>query len=407
MRLNSESIETILERFDRRDDADADYVMAHWREAVDVYEHDGSMLDLDNIVRLETVLGDRIGYDAYHRINSTMEDLGEWLEQGLLVREASDGARRTAGSGGVPLNWIRGRLDEWIRTAPIDADARYTWTAGLADQSERDVMRVWAEDELAQVVEDHYWNFPGGRNSCMEFYSRPDFISESYVEWKAGLLSEGDLERTDRADTDPLGDPRAFGATTPNAERKLVDAVHRSAAAEAATLHVGRHKGRGAPPPTTKGRNMPQTMLTVRGNLGANPDYLPEKTMEDGAILPSKLQAVVYENRRVRTADGGWTDDPRGPVKTTVQLFGNAADTVRRIDMRQGDPVIAGGSIAEPAAYASSKDGQPDARNVINAQWLVYDSILYQRRKERAAEAEQRAGSSPSETQPATGEERP
>lgn len=106
MRLNSESIETILERFDRRDDADADYVMAHWREAVDVYEHDGSMLD-------------------------------------------------------------------------------------------------------------HYWNFPGGRNSCMEFYSRPDFISESYVEWKAGLLSEGDLERTDRADTDPLGDPRAFGATTP------------------------------------------------------------------------------------------------------------------------------------------------------------------------------------------------
>lgn len=107
---------------------------------------------------------------------------------------------------------------------------------------------------------------------------------------------------------------------------------------------------------------MPQTMLTVRGNLGANPDYLPEKTMEDGAILPSKLQAVVYENRRVRTADGGWTDDPRGPVKTTVQLFGNAADTVRRIDMRQGDPVIAGGSIAEPAAYASSKDGQPDAQ---------------------------------------------
>lgn len=47
MRLNSESIETILERFDRRDDADADYVMAHWRESVDVYEHDGSMLDLD------------------------------------------------------------------------------------------------------------------------------------------------------------------------------------------------------------------------------------------------------------------------------------------------------------------------------------------------------------------------
>ena len=128
---------------------------------------------------------------------------------------------------------------------------------------------------------------------------------------------------------------------------------------------------------------MPQTMLTVRGNLGANPDYLPEKTMEDGVILPAKLQAVVYENRRVRTADGGWADDPRGPVKTTVQLFGNAADTVRRIDMRQGDPVIAGGNLADSAAFTSSRDGQPDARNVINAQWLVYDSILYQRRKER------------------------
>lgn len=96
-----------------------------------------------------------------------------------------------------------------------DADARYAWTAGLADQSERDIMRVWAEEELAQVVEDHYWNFPGGRDSCMEFYSSPDFISESYVEWKAGLLSEGDLERTDRADKDLLGSPRAFGENAP------------------------------------------------------------------------------------------------------------------------------------------------------------------------------------------------
>ena len=154
---------------------------------------------------------------------------------------------------------------------------------------------------------------------------------------------------------------------------------------------------------------MPQTMLTVRGNLGANPDYLPEKTMEDGAILPSKLQAVVYENRRVRTADGGWTDDPRGPVKTTVQLFGNAADTVRRIDMRQGDPVIAGGSIAAagrlrqpPRATASL-----DARNVINAQWLVLrlhplPAPQGTRRRSGATGLE----SSPSETQPATGEER-
>ena len=97
---------------------------------------------------------------------------------------------------------------------------------------------------------------------------------------------------------------------------------------------------------------MPQTMLTVRGNLGANPDYLPEKTMEDGAILPSKLQAVVYENRRVRTADGGWTDNPRGPVKTTVQLFGNAADTVRRI-----------GSSTTPSSTSAARNAPPKRSN--------------------------------------------
>ena len=33
MRLNSESIETILERFDRRADADADYVM-DWLQCI-------------------------------------------------------------------------------------------------------------------------------------------------------------------------------------------------------------------------------------------------------------------------------------------------------------------------------------------------------------------------------------
>lgn len=210
MRLNSESIETILERFDRRDDADADYVMAHWREAVDVYEHDG------RCSTSTTSSGSKPSSATESATTPTTGSTPLWKTSGNGWSKACSCARRrTAGSGGVPLNWIRGRLDEWIRTAPIDADARYTWTAGLADQSERDVMRVWAEDELAQVVEDHYWNFPGGRNSCMEFYSRPDFISESYVEWKAGLLSEGDLERTDRADTDPLGDPRAFGATTP------------------------------------------------------------------------------------------------------------------------------------------------------------------------------------------------
>ena len=72
---------------------------------------------------------------------------------------------------------------------------------------------------------------------------------------------------------------------------------------------------------------MPQTMLTVRGNLGANPDYLPEKTMEDGAILPSKLQAVVYENRRVRTADGGAAPSRRPCSSSATRPTPYAAST--------------------------------------------------------------------------------
>ena len=151
---------------------------------------------------------------------------------------------------------------------------------------------------------------------------------------------------------------------------------------------------------------MPQTMLTVKGQPRANPDYLPEKTME-GRRHPA-LQTPGGGLREPPREDRGRRLDgqPARAVKTTVQLFGNAADTVRHIDMRQGDPSSPAAASPEPAAYASSRTASP-ARNVINAQWLVYDSILYQRRKERAAEAEQQAGSSPSETQPATGEERP
>lgn len=80
------TMKDILEQFDRRDDMDADYIAAHWGEAVDVYWHGGSMLDLDNIVRLETVLGAKVGYDTYHRIDSEVDDLADWLETGLTVR---------------------------------------------------------------------------------------------------------------------------------------------------------------------------------------------------------------------------------------------------------------------------------------------------------------------------------
>ncbi|OZG59885.1 hypothetical protein BLEM_2060 [Bifidobacterium lemurum] len=127
---------------------------------------------------------------------------------------------------------------------------------------------------------------------------------------------------------------------------------------------------------------MAQTMITVRGNLGANPDFLPAKTAEDGTLMQAKLSATVYENRRVRLADGTWQDDPRGPLKTTIQLFGRTAETAHRLDMRQGDPVVAGGSLAEPAAFVSPKDGELAARTVITASWLSFDSIRLQQRKD-------------------------
>ena len=80
-------METVLALFDRHDGSDSDYIAAHWQETVDVYRHGGSMLDLDNIVRLETIFGVKVDYDAYHRIDSEVDDLEDWLETGLTVRE--------------------------------------------------------------------------------------------------------------------------------------------------------------------------------------------------------------------------------------------------------------------------------------------------------------------------------
>lgn len=80
------AMQAVLQRLDYRDESDAECIAAHWDEAVDVYHHGGSMLDLDNIVRLETVLGAKVGYDAYHRIDSEVDDLEDWLETGLAIR---------------------------------------------------------------------------------------------------------------------------------------------------------------------------------------------------------------------------------------------------------------------------------------------------------------------------------
>ena len=128
---------------------------------------------------------------------------------------------------------------------------------------------------------------------------------------------------------------------------------------------------------------MAQATITVRGNLGATPDFLPAKAADDGTVLQARLSAVVYESRRVRTPDGRWEDDPRGPVKAKIQLFGRNAEIVHRLGMQQGDPVIAGGTLTDPAAFVSPRDGEMDARTVINAAWLVFDSIRVEQRRTR------------------------
>ena len=72
---------------------------------------------------------------------------------------------------------------------------------------------------------------------------------------------------------------------------------------------------------------MPQSMQVVRGLLAANPDYWPAKTNADGTTSSAYLRATVYEDRpRVRQKDGSYTDNPLGPVRTTVKFWGQAAE---------------------------------------------------------------------------------
>ena len=212
MKLDSKTIQTVLDRFGIHDDASADYVIAHWRQAGDVYAHGGSMPDLEDVVRLETILGVRIGHDAY---------LGRWLDDGTRILRAAAG--RIPDDYGVPFNWIRVRLDEWARTAPADDTARYTcaWEPGRPIRTERDIMRHWTEAELAQVVEDAYWDHPGGAAESREFYSRPEHITGDYEEWRDDLLSEGELERADTQEAAPPDAVPAIGEDRPPTRRNL------------------------------------------------------------------------------------------------------------------------------------------------------------------------------------------
>jgi|GEM_PF-1301803 len=221
MKLDSKTIQTVLDRFGIHDDASADYVIAHWRQAGDVYAHGGSMPDLEDVVRLETILGVRIGHDAYRRAAAATPDLGRWLDDGTRILRAAAG--RIPDDYGVPFNWIRVRLDEWARTAPADDTARYTcaWEPGRPIRTERDIMRHWTEAELAQVVEDAYWDHPGGAAESREFYSRPEHITGDYEEWRDDLLSEGELERADTQEAAPPDAVPAIGEDRPPTCRNL------------------------------------------------------------------------------------------------------------------------------------------------------------------------------------------
>lgn len=130
---------------------------------------------------------------------------------------------------------------------------------------------------------------------------------------------------------------------------------------------------------------MPQVMVVVRGNLGGNPDFLPAKVSDDGTGLPASLRMTVYEDRRrIPAADGEWSDDPRGPIRVTVRMSGRAAELVHRIDLRQGDPVVAVGRLDDPDAFVT-RDGAAAARLVVRASVVTLDSMRLRQREEHLA----------------------
>lgn len=141
---------------------------------------------------------------------------------------------------------------------------------------------------------------------------------------------------------------------------------------------------------------MPQSMQVVRGLLAANPDYWPAKADADGTTSSAYLRATVYEDRpRVRQKDGSYTDNPLGPVRTTVKFWGQAAELLHGMDFRQGDAVVATGRMGDPDAFISQKDGKAYARPVVIGDSMQIDSIVSQRiqlARERKRQDKEQAG---------------
>ena len=91
-------------------------------------------------------------------------------------------------------------------------------------------------------------------------------------------------------------------------------------------------------------------------SLAANPDYWPAKADADGTTSSAYLRATVYEDRpRVRQKDGSYTDNPLGPVRTTVKFWGRAAELLHGMDFRQGDAVVATGRMGDPTPSSARR----------------------------------------------------
>lgn len=93
---------------------------------------------------------------------------------------------------------------------------------------------------------------------------------------------------------------------------------------------------------------MPQSMQVVRGLLAANPDYWPAKTNADGTTSSAYLRATVYEDRpRVRQKDGSYTDNPLGPVRTTVKFWGQVSQRIQLARERKRQDKEQAGAVAD------------------------------------------------------------
>lgn len=120
---------------------------------------------------------------------------------------------------------------------------------------------------------------------------------------------------------------------------------------------------------------MPAMMQTMRGNLAADPTFMPAR--EATADSPAKkafAELQVYQNHRVQQPDGSWADSPRGPEKASVKFFGRDAELVNASSFRKGDPVCVAGSLGEPEAF-TTRDGNVRARNVIIGDTVCLDSM--------------------------------